>query len=452
MRGPRTRQLATIMATLVVPLPGIGLHPAGTTHAVGPIDHVIVVMQSGRSFDSDFGTRPGVNGLQPHTCEPVAVGTKVCVAPSHFNASQVGYGLSDTLRVTQKAIDNGKMDGFVSGQPSQSSGSLPMQYLNGTDLPYYWSLADRFTLFDNFFAFSRAGALPNRVASVSGTDAGLTSNTPTPGGLTNVSTVFDQLDRAGLSWKYYLQDYQPPSPLRPNSQGEVDKVPLLEMPAVTSKPTRAAKIVNSSQYFVDLADGKLPSVSYISGTIDSERSPQNPAQGMAFVQSLINALMESPEWKHTALLLTYDDSGGWYDHVNPPVVGGQSLGLRVPAILVSPYARPGYVDNTELDTASIPGFIDQVFGLTPLTNQVDAAGSVSSAIDPHQPPISPTIGPAQGAAAVIPRPAVATIYLLYVGALAVAALLIGLAFRQNRGPRRRRKHARRSSPDPTLPT
>jgi phospholipase C len=442
----RTRQLATIMATLVVPLPGIGLRPGASTHALGPINHVIVVMQSGRSFDSNFGTRPGVYGIPPKVCEPVAVGTKVCVAPSHFNASQIGYGLSDTLRVTQKAIDNGKMDGFVSGQPSQSSGSLPMQYLDGSDLPYYWSLANRFTLFDNFFAYSRAGALPNRVASVSGTDEGLISNAPTPGGLPPASTVFDQLDTAGLSWKYYLQNYQPPTPSKPASQGEVDKVPLLEMPAVTSNPARAARIVNTSQYFVDLANGKLPAVSYVSGTIDSERSPQNPAQGMAFVQSIINALMQSPEWAHTALLLTYDDSGGWYDHVPPPVVGSHSLGIRVPAILVSPYARPGYVDRNLLDTASIPGFIDQVFGLGVLTPQVTVAGSISSAVDPHQHPISPAIGPAQGAAAVIPRPAVATIYLLYLGALAAAAVLVAIAFRQYR----RRDLGGPPSPDPEV--
>jgi phospholipase C len=218
------------------------------------------------------------------------------------------------------------------------------------------------------------------------------------------------------------------------------------MPAVTSSPARAARIVNTSQYFVDLADGRLPSVSYVSGTIDSERSPQNPAQGMAFVQSLINALMQSPEWGHTALLLTYDDSGGWYDHVKPPTVGGQSLGIRVPAILVSPYARPGHVDHTQLDTASIPGFIDQVFGLGTLSPPVEVAGSLVSAVDIHQHPISPAIGPSQGAAAVIPRPAVATIYLLYLGALAAAAVLVAIAFRQYR----RRDLRPPPSPDPEV--
>ena len=197
--------------------------------------------------------------------------------------------------------------------------------------------------------------------------------------------------------------------------------------------------MDSSQYYVDLAKGDLPAVSYISGTTDSERAPQNPAQGEAFVQSLINALMQSPEWNHTVLLVTYDDSGGWYDHAYPP----DGLGLRVPTILVSPYARAGQVNNTQLDTASIPAMIEKVFGLPNATPQEASAGTILTGLDLNQHPISPVVGPDQGAAPALVRPAVGTIYLLYLGALVVVGVLIGLAFRQ---------HRRRGPLDPAAPT
>lgn len=441
MRLPGTRTLMTFMASLLVPLPVVGVLPSDT-HSYGPIDHVIVIMQSGHSFDNYFGTRPGVDGLPLSGCQPVAVGAQGCQKPFHLPSGQARYGLTDTLRVTKKAIDGGKMDGFITAQPNSIIGSVAMGYLDGSDLPYYWSLADRFTLFDHFYASSQAGALPNRLISMAGTDAGISSNSLS-GDITS-PTVFDLLDKAKLPWKYYLQGYKGPS--QAPSPGQVIKAPVLAMPSITATADRA-RIVDTSQYFVDMAKGQLPAVSYVSGTVSSERSPQNPAQGMAFVQSLINALMQSPEWQHTALLLTYDDSGGWYDHSKPPTVGGTTLGIRVPTLLVSPYAKSGYVDSGQLDTASIPAFIEQVFRLPTLPSQEASSGSVLSAMDLSQPPISPAIGPAQGAAAVIPRPAVATIYLLYLGALTIAAILILLAFR-----RYRRQDLPPSTPDaPEVP-
>jgi phospholipase C len=262
-------------------------------------------------------------------------------------------------------------------------------------------------------------------------------------------TVFDQLNAKNLSWKYYVQGYNPatiPSTaatgLTPKQQTQlesaIDRVPLLGMPSIRNSPANMARVTSTSQYFVDLDKSQLPAVSYITGVADSERSPQDPAQGEAFVRSLINALMQSNEWSSTALLLTYDDSGGWYDHVAPPTVDGVTLGPRVPAILVSPYARAGYVDSNQLDSASIPGLIDSVFGLTPLTTQVAEGGSVLTGLNLDQQPISPAIGPVDGSTATLVRPAVGTIYVLYLGVLLVAVVLLLLAtFRQRRLARSR---------------
>jgi phospholipase C len=401
------------------------------------IQHVIVVMQSGHSFDNYFGTRAGVDGLPTKpSCEPVA-GSASCVSPYHLSSDQARAGLSDTYRVTSKAIDGGKMDGFVSAQPNASIGSVAMGYFDRSDLPYYWSLADRFTLFDHFNATSEGGALANRVVAVTGQDDGIKSSAPPPGGIAG-TTVFDQLDTAGLSWKYYVQNYNGRSVSTP---GEKIRAPVLDMPAFTSTPADTARVVNSNQYFTDLTTGKLPAVSYVSGTVDSERSPQDPALGEAYVQSIINALMQSPEWNHTALLLTYDDSGGWYDHAVPPTIGSTMLGVRVPAILVSPYARPGFVDNSQTETASIPALIDQVFHLPTLSPQIPGVGSLMSGINLHQQPIPPAIEPSQATALV--RPNVSLIYVLYLGAFVVALAIIGLAFWL-------RRRANRPQPDAVL--
>jgi len=425
---------AAVVATAAGPMPGAG----AASHASAPtpapaIQHVIVVMQSGHSFDNYFGTRRGVDGIPANACQPLAPKSTTCdVKPYHLSLDQARAGLADSLTVTRKAINGGKMNGFVSAQSNAAIGTVAMGYLNSSDLPYYASLASRFTLFDHFYAASQAGALPNRLVSVAATDGGLTSNQAPAGGI-STPTIFDRLDAAGLGWKYYVQGYKgPATPTQPASVGDQVRTPLLAMPSVTGTPARAGKIVDTSQYYVDLAKGQLPAVSYVTGSVNSERSPQNPALGEAFVRTLVNALMQSSAWRHTALLLTYDDSGGWYDHSLPPTIGGTQVGLRVPAILVSPYARAGYVDSTQLDTASIPAMIESVFHLPPLTAQDAGSKSILTAVDTHQQPIAPAISPSGAAAVVVPRPAVATIYLLYGLAFVGAFLLIALAFVRSR--------------------
>ena len=430
-RLPRMLCAVTTVATLIAafgPISGAGAATPATTPTPGVIRHVIVVMQSGHSFDNYFGTRPKVDGIPAKVCQPVTPKSVSCKGPYHLSLDQARAGLSDTLRVTSRAVDGGRMDGFVSAQPNAGVGSVAMGYFNGGDLPYYSSLASKFTLFDHFYAQTQAGSLPNRLVSVAATSDGITSNATPTFGINGVTTIFDRLDQAHVSWKYYVQGYQ--SSQKPTA-GDVSRTPLLVMPSVVGTPARAARIVNTSQYYVDLAKGQLPAVSYVSSSNDSERSPQNPVHGEAFVRSLINSLMQSSAWSHTALLLTYDDSGGWYDHVNPPTVAGAQLGLRVPTLLVSPYARAGYVDHVQLDTASIPAMIESIFHLPPLGLLDANSGSILTGANLRQHPISPGVSSGFPVAAV-PRPAVHTVYLLYLAAFLGAALLIALAFIRHR--------------------
>jgi len=423
--------VGAVSTAAAVPAGAAGAAASTQAPATSAIKHVIVVMQSGHSFDSYFGTRQGVDGIPSGVCLTVVAGSPGCVKPYHLDPGQSRAGLSDTLRVTQRSINGGKMDGFVRAQPNASIGATSMGYLNRQDLPYYWNLADRFTLYDHFFAASRAGALPNRVAAVAGQDGGLTSSTAPAGGITT-PTVFDQLDRAGLSWKYYVENYK--GVQQAASAGQQSEAPVLAMPAIAGDPARASHIVNTNQYFDDLLDGKLPAVSYVAGTVDSERSPLDPTLGEFFVKSLVNALMQSSAWKDTVLLVTYDSSGGWYDHAPPPVMGGVAQGIRVPMLMVSPFARAGVVDNSVLNTTAIPGMIDQVFGLPQLTGQTAAAGSLLSGADFAQKPIAPLIAPLPGGATVAPRPNVLVVYGVYL-LMFLATCLVGyLAFRRSRRP------------------
>jgi phospholipase C len=322
------------------------------------------------------------------------------------------------------------MDGFIHALKLRNQdGRLALGYRDGRDIPYYWNLADQYVLYDHFFSSAAAGSFLNHVYWTTGSAGGGYDRFP-PGGLRNLPTIFDRLEAAGVSWKFYVQNYDPRLNFRTlshfpgNRASQVIWVPLLNMPRFLDDPNLFKHIVNLDEYYRDLADGTLPAVSYIAPSGPSEHPPSNLQSGQAFVRSLINALVASPEWRSSAFLLAYDDWGGWYDHVKPPRVDKYGYGLRVPAILVSPYARRGFVDHTTLDFTSILKFIEQNWGLAPLAKRDARAQSIASGFDFSQPPraaafTSPTRGPALDAR--VRRP---IIYALYLGALTLAVLLI----------------------------
>jgi phospholipase C len=403
------------------------------------IKHLIVVLQSDHSFDNYFGTRPDVDGIPGGVCEPVSRGSKTCVKPFLLTPDESRAGLNDSARSMGKAIDGGKMDGFVAAQHNPATGTTAMGYYDRSTLGYYWALADHYTLFDHFFASTPGGPLVNRLFAVAGQAGSATDGTPPPNGV-DVPTIFDELQKAGLSWKFYVQNHPAAGPA---DKGTQDRVPLFTMPRVLSNPAMASQIVDVEQYYQDLQNGTLPIVSYVASSVDSESPPQSPDGGEAFVRSLLNALMQNNAWNTTAVLLTYDNSGGWYDHVAPPTLNpsapglpltgtAQSLGLRVPAILIGPYARPGAVDHQQLDFTSILRFIEQNWHLAPLTARDATAASIGSGLNMQQAPIPAHIVSAPSPAEAFVRPHVTVIYGLYLGALAIVAMLVLAAIRSNR--------------------
>lgn len=403
-----------------------------------PIEHVIVLMQENHSFDNYFGTYPGADGIPPGTCIPVDPFTPwnpACVAPFHLGDNEVQLADPDHSSDTfLRQYNRGRMDGFVHAlRRKNQDGRLAMAYYDDRDLPFYWNLADEYVLFDRFFSSAAGGSFTNHiywVAAVPGMDR---SKLP-PEGLGDLPTIFDRLDERGISWKFYVQNYDPRITYRTRGVLKGPKaaqavwVPLLNYARYIDDPELSSRIVDLQEFFRDLQDGTLPAVAYMVPSGPSEHPPSSVMSGQRFVRTLLNELTRSSAWNSSAFILTYDDWGGWYDHVSPPQVDASGYGFRVPALLVSPYARRGHVDSTELDYTSILKFIEQNWDLEPLAERDANANSLDTAFDFSQPPREPRMipweRPAKGPK-VEPRRDV--IYTAYGAALVVPALLIGWA-------------------------
>jgi phospholipase C len=386
----------TIVITLI--LIGLEVHPA-LSQVVGnpqqpatPIQHFVMVMQENHSFDNYFGTYPGADGLP--------VGVKMPVDPNNPNAGTVEpwhigkssiTDISHSLSTYKDQYNNGKMNGFVSALNQRNQdGRLAMGYYNDQELPYYWNLADHYVLFDRFFSSAKDGSFSNHMYSVAAIppikNAGVELSTY----LADKPTIFDRLQASGVSWKFYVQNYDPTITYRDlgtsgSRASQVIWVPLLNFDRFLDNPDLASHIVNLDQYYIDLNNNNLPAVSYIIPSGASEHPPGSQETGQRFVKTLIQELMRSSSWNSSAFMLVYDDWGGWYDHVTPPVVDEFGYGPRVPALLVSPYAKEGFIDNTELDFTSILKFIEYNWGLPALADRDAKANNILTAFDFKQP-------------------------------------------------------------------
>jgi len=433
------RKLLFVMTALCLLLPGGSALADSTSQTVTPntpIQHFIVLMQENHTFDNYFGTYPGANGIPSETCMPVdpfdASNTE-CVKPYHIGDRPID-DLDHSLSTYELQYNGGKMDGFVYALNQRNqSGTLAMGYYDGSDLPYYWNLADEYVLFDRFFSSDHGGSFANHMYWVSATPGESRSSKVS---YDTLPTIFDRLEEQGISWKFYVQNYDPGINYRTLSQvsgnraSQVIWVPLLNIDRFLDDPKLASHIVDLSEYFVDLENGTLPAVAYIAPSGASEHPPGSIRSGQKFVKSLIQGLMRSSSWDKSAFLLLYDDWGGWYDHVVPPQVDANGYGMRVPGILVSPYARRGYIDSTELDFTSVPKFIEENWNLEPLAARDASANSFISAFDFSQPPRQSFFIPFDRVATVqTAEPRRIVIYAAYGGALVLAGLMfLGVAF------------------------
>src|SRR5579859_1102836 len=342
------------------------------------IKHVIVIMQENRSFDSYFGTFPGADGIPKGVCLPDPRNGH-CARPwvDHHDSN----GDDPHAEVPFRAdVNGGKMNGFVAiadkelCDPAGPCHTDVMGYHVGTDIPNYWAYAKNFVVQDHMFEAAGSWSLPAHLYEVSGWSAkcaiprkpmtctgSLTppdrnASHPTPFGWTDLTWL---LHKHHVSWGYYLDH----GAVRAHHQNGVWVIwnPLPGFVDV-HKDHQVSNIRPLSTFYQQAKAGTLPQVSWIAPDLrDSEHGPALVSTGQAYVTRVINAIMRSPDWGSCAILLTWDDWGGYYDNVVPPTVDGQGYGIRVPAILISPYAKRGYVDHQTLTTDAYLKFIEDDF-------------------------------------------------------------------------------------------
>ena len=401
-----------------------------------PIQHLVVLLQENHTFDNYFGTYPGAAGIPAGTKMPLNPNdlSQGYITPWHIG-SFATTDLSHSSATFRDQYNGGKMDSFIYALNERNQdGRLAMGYYDGRDIPYYWNLADNYVLFDHFFSSAKDGSGANHMYWVIGMEPPTNTGQALSDQLASLPTIFDRLQAAGVSWKFYVQNYDPTITYRDlgnvgNRESQVIWVPLLNIDRFIDNPALSSHIVDLSQYYTDLSEGNLPAVSYIVPSGDSEHPPSSLLSGQLFVKGLIQELMRSTDWNSSAFLLAYDDWGGWYDHVVPVQVDENGYGLRVPAILVSPYALKGKIDSTQLDFTSILKFIEQNWGIAPLADRDAKANNFLSAFNFNQQPRQPEfLSLTRGNSAPTKASPTLVIYSAYGLALSLSILVLLFAF------------------------
>jgi phospholipase C len=370
------------------------------------VNHIIWIMQENRTFDNYFGTFPGADGIPPSTCLSKLPGSKECVAPFHMPGLFPTCDLPHEWEHAHAAYDSGRMDAFVwvEGTP------YTMGYLDERDIPNYWKYAKRYTLCDALFSSQMGESLTNHLYMVSAQSGGMIGGAETveevekirddPGGF-SFEAIVNLLNKGHISWKYYLETMPPRADekmppdilwylLHPDPKQFSLWNPLPAFKSVRDNPVSWNNLVELKQYYEDLEKGTLPQVCWIIPAFDDSEHPPAPvAQGMWYVTKVINALMNSRYWNDSVIFLTWDDYGGFYDHVPPPEMDAMGLGPRVPALVISPFSKPSHVSHFVYDFTSILRFVERRFNLPNLTTRDKRADPMFDCFDFAQSPLPP---------------------------------------------------------------
>ncbi len=407
--------------------------PAAT--ATTPIRHVVLMMQTGHSFDNYFRDWPGADGARNVSCQVTSKRAR-CISPFAFTPRIAERPLRTTAALETVAVDRGRMDGFVRAQATRdTSGYMAMGYYRSRDMPVLTGLARHGVLFDHWFSGVPGGTIANRLFSATAQSPGDVGAVPARGWDLG-PTIFDRLEAAGLPWRIYVQNYEPALTVETASKnqrlgGQLARVPVLATRRYLNDPKFMSHVVDLSQYYRDVRTGEAPAVSFVVSTTQSEQAPKPPDKGQRLARSVVNALIASPAWSSSAFLLQYDSGGGFYDHVTPPLLAGSRAGIRVPAILISPYAHAGAVDHHQHDAASALRFLEQNWRLPALSSRDAGAAGLADALHFRGSPAQGNLLPTT-VRHPVPQPRRLPLYVGYVSALVVAALLLGWAARNQR--------------------
>jgi phospholipase C len=415
------------------------------------LQHLVFIVQENRSFDQYFGTYPGAKGFprnaqgQITACVPNPF-LGGCSRPYHATGWHQLGGPHDQ-EAAAIDIDGGRMDGFVRamlpGPHCWTTPTMPeckgevgpqgqpdtLSYMNAADIPNYWAYAHHFVLQDHMFAPTDSSSLPSHLFMLSAWSAYCSNPMnaatcvndnalTTPGstwrfgqnplyGWTDITYL---LDKMGVSWRYYVDNRTCLSGQCPNGNhgDSADKAPLGGFVDVHQDGSDR-NIQTLSHFMTAAKNGTLPSVSWIAVAPPYNEHPGFPGtvrSGMAFTTNTINAVMRSPNWDSSAVFLYWDDWGGFYDNVVPPQVDLNGYGLRVPSLIISPYAKQGYVDHQTLSFDAFLKLIEDRFlngaRLNPKTDgrpdprptvreNVNILGDLRDDFDFHQSPRPPFV-------------------------------------------------------------
>ncbi len=375
-----------------------------------PIKHVVFVIKENRSFDNMFGLFPGVNGATQANDRGV-------MRPLTEATDQRAHDLTHCYACAVAAIDGGKMDGFNQSQPDDQ---YAFTQFRPEQLPNYWHWAQRNVLMDNFFASATGPSFPNHLYSIAAQSGGALDNPDQPfpslrkmqeqglakswgcdiaeggyvevidpeGKLVKVAPCFDfetegdLLREAGIPWTYYAAT---------NTQLGYIWSAYSAIGRYRNDPAMWDRYIRPVDELVrDIRADRLPPVTWVTPRFELSEHPEyNFCHGENWTTEVVDAIMRSPMWKDTAIFVTWDDYGGFYDHVPPVNVDRFGFGIRVPMLVISPYAKQGSVSHELGEFSSVLRFIEDNWGLSKLTHRDRTATPMLSSFDFAQSPRPP---------------------------------------------------------------
>ena len=371
-----------------------------------PIKHVVFIIKENHSFDSLFARFPGATGTK--TAMVGDTRKKLGVLPDHL-PFDIDHGPSDAVR----AVDGGRMDQFYKlGGARQYGHDYSDAAYTRNEIPDYWAYARQYALADHFFSTIMGPSFPNHLATIAGTSGGVIGNPPSglssswgcdapssaraevraPDGTISYQypcfdfkTVGDEASAAGISWRDYSA--------QPFTSGYVwdafDAIRHIRYGRLWAQAD-----VPFTRFTADVKRQQLPAITWLTTNLAfSEHPPASMCAAENWTAEQVNAIMRSRYWKSTAIVLTWDDFGGFYDQIAPPVINNVGFGPRVPAIVISPYARSGFVAHTTYDFGSILSFIEDVFRLPHLAGNNLSVPSISGMFNFKKKPAAPLILP-----------------------------------------------------------
>ena len=373
----------------------------GGGSGLSSIRHIVFMVKENRTFDNYFGLFPNASGT---TIGKISTGQTIALSPA---TDRMPYDLGHSWQDARTAIHLGMMNQFDLVLNGNKNG----QYLGYTqfkqaDIPNYWTYAQKFTLADHMFSSLTGPSFPNHLYTIAATSGGVINN---PHGVQGSSwgcdadaaelvevmdqsgniteqppcfdfqTLADALQNAGISWKYYAP-----------GQGQSGYIwsTLDAIKHIREGALWNSNVVPDAQFVLDAQSGNLPAVSWlVTAAGQSDHPPNSVCAGENWTVQQINAIMQGPLWNSTVIFLTWDDFGGFYDHVPPPTVDNFGLGPRVPLIIISPFAKPGNITGTQYEFSSFLAFVETRFSLPSLGGRDATANNMLDSFDFKQQPL-----------------------------------------------------------------